>query len=97
MKQPCATVLCLVVAVTHVAFAQSREWKEDLQDALESLYPRAQQARFEANQITKPGIVLVVKSDNIQAGPSRRLRRIRQQGARGSGARAWWRRRLLLP
>ena len=69
MKQLCVAVVCFVLVTADAASGQSKNWKEQLQTALEDLYPRTEQARFEANQVTKPGVLLTLKSDNIQAEP----------------------------
>lgn len=60
--------LLVVVAVAlcpSVAFGQGKNWKDELSTALRDAYPITKTATFERNNITQPGVVLVVQKDNL--------------------------------
>lgn len=62
-----AVVSALLLA--PVATTQDKDAKKTFEAALEAQYPISKQAKFEMNQVTQPGVVLVIRTDNIQAEP----------------------------
>lgn len=61
-------VLSLLVPVLATA-GQAKNWKEDLESAVKALYPQTQFSRFDQSNVTKPGVVLVVRKSNLMGEP----------------------------
>ena len=61
-----ALVVLFLLGICPVAASgQSKAWKDDLTTALKAAYPITKTATFERNNITQPGVVLVVQKPNL--------------------------------
>ena len=47
----------------------SGQWKDQLKTQLQTMFELTKQATFEMNQVTKAGVILAVRKENIQAEP----------------------------
>jgi hypothetical protein len=58
--------VCVVfAAAVATTSAQTKDWKTELTTSLKSAYPNVKTATFEKNNITQPGLVLVVQKPSI--------------------------------
>lgn len=69
MPMPAQMLATLALVALLSPLAAAADWKDALTHDLETLYPKTEQARFEMNQVTKAGVVLLVQKENIQAEP----------------------------
>lgn len=61
-------VLSLLVPALATA-GQAKNWKEDLESAVKTLYPQTEFSRFDQSNVTKSGVVLVVRKPNLMGEP----------------------------
>jgi hypothetical protein len=64
MARLLSVALTLIMFVSP-ALAQDKNWKDDLTRALKEAYPNTKTATFERNNITEPGVVLVIQKPSI--------------------------------
>ncbi len=65
MMRELLTFVVIFALCSFGSQAQSKNWKDELTKALKDTYPNTKTATFERNNITQPGVALVVLKENI--------------------------------
>jgi len=73
MKRILFVAVCVFSLEASTAFAQSKEWKKELENSVKGLYPQTKTARFDQSNVTEAGIILVVMKPNLMGEPVKNI------------------------